>query len=98
MDRGLHKNWKDLGYSQGIQEVTDRIYLSYQAFFDWCKSKKGDRKSPPRLRPFRKYRSFTLKQAGWKLDEDLGRIKIGKVWYRYNNSRKVTGVPKTTKH
>jgi len=95
MDRGLHPEWKELGYSQGIQEVTDRIYKSYDAFFKWCKIKKGVRKSPPKFKPFRKYKSFTLKQAGWKLEEENGRILIGKTWFRYNKSRNIQGVPKT---
>jgi len=99
MDRGLRPEWKNLGYSQGIQQVTDRIYLSYQAFFDWCKKremkKTGLRKSPPKFKPFRKYRSFTLKQAGWKIDEENGKIRIGSTWYRYNKSRKMEGIPKT---
>ena len=99
MDRNLRPEWKTLGYSQGIQQVTDRIYLSYQAFFDWCKKGRangiGIRKSPPKFRPFRKYKSFTLKQAGWRLDEENGKILIGKTWYRYNKSRDIEGIPKT---
>jgi putative transposase len=99
MDRGLRPEWKTLGYSQGIQEVTDRIYLSYKAFFDGCKKGKskatGMRNSPPKFRPFRKYKSFTLKQTGWQLDEEKGRIKIGSTWYRYNKSRNIQGVSKT---
>jgi putative transposase len=96
MDRGLRPQWKGLGYSQGIQEVTDRIYKSYDAFFKWAKNnRKSARKSPPKFRPFRKYKSFTLKQAGWKLDEQNEKIKIGKVWYRYNKSRNLEGIPKT---
>lgn len=95
MRRGFHPDWKNLNYSQGIQDVTDRIYKSYDAFFSYCKKKSGDRKSPPKFRPFRKYKSFTLKQAGWSLDENNGRIKIGKTFYRYNKSRTINGVPKT---
>lgn len=87
--------WEALGYSQGIQDVTDRIYKSYDAFFKWAKTRKGARKSPPKLRPFRKYKSFTLKQASWELDEEKGRVRIGPNWYRYNNSRKIQGTPKT---
>jgi putative transposase len=95
MERGLKPKWKALGYSQGIQEVTDRIYKSYQAFFNWCKTRKGGRKSPPSFKPFRKYKSFTLKQAGWKIDEVNGKIRIGGNWFRYNQSRKIEGTPKT---
>lgn len=95
MDRGLKPEWEVLGYSQGIQEVTDRIYRSYQSFFDWAKKRTGPKKSPPKFRPFRKYKSFTLKQAGWKLDEDNKKIKIGPYWYKYHLSRKIQGTVKT---
>lgn len=95
MDEGDRPLWKSLGHSQGIQEVTDRIYKSYDAFFSWAKAKSGQRKSPPKFRPFRKYKSFTLKQAGWKIDEAAGRIKIGDSWYRYNQSRNIRGQVKT---
>ena len=94
---GHHPEWSELGYSQGIQQVADRLYLSYQAFFKWAKGNRsvGGRKSPPKFKPFRKARSFTLKQAGWKLDQEKGRVKIGKTWYRYSNSRHIEGQPKT---
>ncbi|MCB9062441.1 MAG: transposase [Halobacteriovoraceae bacterium] len=95
MDRGQKPEWRAPGYSQGIQDVTDRLYKSYDAFFKWCKRRNGPRFAPPKFKPFRKAKSFTLKQAGWKLDEEKGRVKIGKTWYRYNNSRKIIGTPKT---
>lgn len=95
MDRGIRSEWKNLGYSQAIQEVTDRIYKSYDAFFSWCKKRVGPRKSPPKFKPFRKYKSFTLKQAGWKLNEDKGEIFIGKKKYLYHKSRSIIGKVKT---
>lgn len=95
MDRGARPEWRSLGYSQAIQEVTDRIYKSYQAFFSWCKTRKGPKKSPPKFKPFRKYKSFTLKQAGWKLNEEKGEIYIGKKKYRYHKSRNIQGKVKT---
>ena len=57
--------WEAVGYSQGIQEVTDRIYKSYDAFFKWVKTRKGDKKSPPKFKAFRKYKSFTLKNTNF---------------------------------
>ena len=87
--------WKALGYSQAIQNITDRIYLSWEAFFSWVKKKEGPKRLPPKFRSFRKYKSYTLKQAAWKIDEENGRIKLGPNWYRYNNSRRVEGVIKT---
>lgn len=96
MDRGNRPSWKALGYSQAIQEVTDRIYKSYQAFFASCKKGSGTKKSsPPKFKSFRKYKSFTLKQAGWKLDEAKCIVTIGKHQYRYNNSRDLSGEIKT---
>ena len=95
LSESTYPQWKAVGYSQGIQEVTDRIYKSYDAFFKWIKTRKGDKKSPPKFKSFLKYKSFTLKQAGWELDEENGRLRIGPNWYRYNNSRRIQGTPKT---
>ena len=47
----------------------------------------------PRFKPRRKYKSFTLLQAGWKLLPG-NCIKIGKCIYRYFKSRDVLGNPK----
>ena len=95
MDRGLRPKWRSLGYSQAIQDITDRLYKSYQAFFSWCKKRSGGKKSPPKFKAFRKYKSFTLKQTGWKLDQERGVVTIGKNQYRYNNSRNIEGEVKT---
>ena len=40
-------------------------------------------------------KSFTLKQAGWKLDDKQGMIRLGKKWYHYFKSRNVEGRIKT---
>lgn len=90
-----HPHWDAVGYAQGRQEVTDRIYKSYHAFFKWTKTRKGDKRSPPKMKPFRKYKSFTLKQDSWELDEKNGKVRIGPNWYRYNRSRNIQGTPKT---
>ena len=90
-----HPHLEAVGYAQGRQEVTDRIYKSYEAFFKWVKTRKGDKKSPPKFKAFRKYKSFTLKQDSWELDEKNSKVRIGPNWYRYNNSRKIQGTPKT---
>jgi putative transposase len=95
MDRGSKSEWRILGYSQAIQEVVERIYKSYTAFFAWCKKRTGKKASPPKFKPFRKYKSFTLKQASWKLDQEAGIVTIGKNKYRFNNSREVEGEVKT---
>ncbi|MBQ4430135.1 MAG: transposase, partial [Synergistaceae bacterium] len=43
----------------------------------------------------KKYRSFTLKQYSWSLDEANGKIRIGQKWYRYFKSRNIGGKVKT---
>jgi putative transposase len=64
------------------------VYLSWEAFF------KGDIKRPPTFCNSRKYRSFTLKQSGYKM-LGHGRIKILGRAFRFNQSRAITGLVKT---
>lgn len=84
---GRFAHWKTVG-SQSVQAITDRLYLAWEAFF------KGDIKRPPTFCKRRKYRSFTLKQSGYKL---LGhdRINILGRNYRFNQSRAIPGSVKT---
>lgn len=83
-------HWNQLP-SQAIQDVAARIDKGYKAMFEArASSKKWGR---PRFKPRRKYKSFTLLQAGWKLLPG-NRIKIGKYIYSYFKSRAVFGNPK----
>src|SRR6516225_5585921 len=84
---GRRAHWKAVG-SQSVQAITDRLYLAWEAFFA------GDIKKPPTFRKRRKYRSFTLKQAGYKI-LGQGRIKVLGRNYRFNQSRPVAGTIKT---
>lgn len=79
---------KEFG-SQAVQQVTDRIEFGYQKFF------RKENKRPPKFRKVSKTKSFTLKQAGWKLDEDNKTITINGQKYRYHKSREVEGTVKT---
>ena len=79
--------------SQAVQDVTDRIDRAYNLF--WSNLKRKKKCSPPKFRKVRRYKSFTLKQAGWKLDEARGKIRIGKKWYGYFKSRNTEGKIKT---
>ncbi|MEG3971065.1 RNA-guided endonuclease TnpB family protein [Microcoleus sp. T2B6] len=81
--------WQTVG-SQAVQDICQRIEKAYQLFFKH--HKKGVR--PPGFKKVRRYKSFTLKQAGYKL---LGgnRIKIGNRVYQYWNSREIEGTVKT---
>jgi putative transposase len=78
--------------SQALQEVVDRLFKSYERFFDG--RKKGERVGLPGFRKVRKYKSFTLKQAGWKV-LDGNTIRINGQNYRYHKSRKIEGTVKT---
>ena len=83
-------NWNQLP-SQALQEVIARIDKAYQKMFsDRAAGKKCGR---PRFKPRRKYKSFTLLQAGWKILPG-NRVKIGKGIYSYFKSRDIQGKPK----
>lgn len=69
--------WNELG-SQAIQDVTERVDRAYRLFFNEIKA--GRKSRPPSFRKKEKYRSFTLKQAGYKLLGD-NRIRIGDTIY-----------------
>ena len=79
--------------SQAVQEITERIENGYTLF--WRNRKNKLKASPPNFKKVRSYKSFTLKQAGWKLDEKRGKIRIGKRWYSYFKSRNIEGSIKT---
>ncbi|MEA5576255.1 transposase [Anabaena sp. UHCC 0451] len=81
--------WQSLG-SQAVQDICQRIEKAYQLFFKH--NKKGVR--PPGFKKVKKYKSFTLKQAGYKF---LGgnRVKIGSKIYQFWKSREIEGTVKT---
>ena len=83
-------HWHQLP-SQSIQDVASRIDKGYRAMFEArAKSKPWGR---PRFKPRRKYKSFTLLQAGWEL-LNSNKIRIGKCIYQYFKSRDIRGTPK----
>lgn len=89
LDRYQH--WSLAG-SQAIQDIVDRIDRAYTLFFGNLKRKV--RTSPPGFKKVKKYSSFTLKQAGWKL-LDGNKIRIqGKV-YKFSKSRDIPTDVKT---
>ena len=81
--------WQLVG-SQAVQDICQRIEKGYQLFFKH--HKRGVK--PPTFKKVKKYKSFTLKQAGYKF---LGsnRVKIGTRVYQYWNSREIEGEIKT---
>lgn len=87
--RNKNAYWKQVG-SQAVQDIVSRIDKAYQAFFK--RHNKGVR--PPSFQKVRTYKSFTMKQAGYKF-LDGNRIKICSRVYQYWNSRAIEGVIKT---
>ena len=77
--------------SQSIQDVASRIDKGYKAMFE--ARAKGKPWGRPRFKPRRKYKSFTLLQAGWEL-LNSNKIRIGKCVYQYFKSRDIFGNPK----
>ncbi len=61
-----YAHWNLVG-SQAIQDVVQRIDKAYKLFFRNLKRKV--KTAPPGFKKVKKYSSFTLKQAGWKLLE-----------------------------
>jgi len=83
-----YKHWKKLN-SQAIQDIVQRIDRGYKLFF------KKDAKRPPQIKSWRKYASITLKQTGYKF-ENNGKIKIlGKTFTYFNSKRLCEGNIKT---
>ena len=82
-----YKYWKSVG-SQAIQNICQRIDRAYKLFFNNLKRK--IKTAPPGFKKVKKYSSFTLKQAGWKLLEG-NKIRIGTTIYKYVKSREIIG-------
>ncbi len=83
--------WNLVG-SQAIQDVVQRIDKAYKLFFGNLKRKV--KTSPPGFKKVKKYSSFTLKHAGWKL-LDSNRIKIQGIVYKFSKSRDIPADIKT---
>lgn len=81
--------WQLVG-SQAVQDICQRIEKGYQLFFKH--HKKGVK--PPSFKKVKKYKSFTLKQAGYKFLSG-NRVKIGSRVYQYWKSREIEGTIKT---
>jgi len=83
--------WNLLG-SQAIQDVVQRIDKAYTLFFRNLKH--GIKSAPPSFKKVKKYKSFTLKQAGYKILPG-NKIVIAGQQYSYFKSREIEGKVKT---
>ena len=80
--------------SQAVQDVCQRVDRSYQLFFKYKAGKISQRFGRPSFQKVKKYSSFTLKQAGWKLIGS-NKLRIGKLVYKFSKSREILGTIKT---
>jgi putative transposase len=87
--RKKNEYWLLVG-SQAMQDIIQRIDRAYQLFFKH--HKRGVR--PPNFRKRIKYKSFTLKQAGYKFLTD-NQLRIGKRVFKFWKSREIKGKIKT---
>ena len=93
LKRTTHPHWKALP-SQAMQEELKRIHLAYERFF----KKLGGR---PHIKPRHKFKSLTLKQAGWTLKAtrltlnfrkwEKGKWRHDKVAYTFHKHREFHG-------
>jgi len=86
-----YSHWNLVG-SQAIHDIIQRIDKAYKLFFSNLKRKM--RTSPPGFKQVKRYTSFTLKQAGWKL-LDGNKIKIQGIVYKFFKSREIPTDVKT---
>lgn len=83
------KYWQQVG-SQAVQDIVQRLEKAYKLFFK--QHQKGTR--PPGFKKRRKYKSFTLKQAGYKFIEG-NKIRISNRVFKFSLSREIVGKVKT---
>ncbi len=84
--------YSDVG-SQVLQDVIERLDKAYKAFFRRVKNGNG-KAGFPRFKGMDRYDSFTLKQAGWRLDGKYLSIRnVGR--YKLRLSRPIEGDIKT---
>jgi len=89
--RAEFSEYRDVG-SQVLQNVLERLDSAYKGFFR--RIKRGDKAGFPRFRGRDRYDSFTLKQAGWKLDGKYLTIRnVGR--FKLRLSRQIAGDIKT---
>ena len=78
--------------AQSVQNIVERIDLAYQKFFKAYKNKK--KCSIPKFKKVKKYKSFTLKQSGYKFVDETT-VFIKKQKYRFHKNQKLEGDIKT---
>lgn len=78
--------------SQSIQQITDRIDVAYNLFYE--NLKRNIKCAPPGFKRSDRYNSYTLKRSGYKFDVCSNVVYIGGHKFKYYKSRDVHGVIK----
>jgi len=86
-----YAHWNLVG-SQATQDIAQRIDRAYKLFFGNLKRKV--KSAPPGFKKVKKYSSFTLKQAGYKLLAG-NKIRIQGAVYKFSKSRDIPAEIKT---
>lgn len=85
--------WQKVG-SQAVQQIAERHHRAYRRFFDYKAGRSQVKAGRPKFKKVKKYKSFTLKQTGWKL-VGANKIRVQGFTYKFSLSRPVTGEIKT---
>jgi putative transposase len=86
-----YKHWYSLS-ADAIQTITERIDRAYKLFYR--NLKRGIKTAPPGFKKRINYKSFTLKQSGYKFLNNNS-LLIQKQKYKYYKSREIEGKIKT---
>jgi len=89
--KGTTHPWMRELPSQALQDTVKRVDKSYRQFFR--KRKNHEKARPPKFRSIKKYRSFTLTQAGYGLCGN--KVRIGSKTFGFHLSRPIVGKVKT---
>ncbi len=79
-ERRVNNYWKLLN-SQSVQDIADKLHISYDRFF------KKIQKRPPKFKPSSKYKSILFTQAGYKVANNEIQILAIKKRFKFVNSR-----------
>ena len=88
-----HAHWRAIP-SQAFQQIVERVENSYTLFFSNVKNK--IKASPPKFRKSSKYKSFTLKQAGYKITGN-SIVLTGRGWKHKTKFFKSREIPSNIK-
>ena len=85
--RNKNSVWKELN-SQSVQEICQRVDEAYRRFFNKTSNR------PPKFKRVKDFKSFVLKQSGWKIKDNI--LTINKINYKFSKSRDYENIKRIT--